>query len=321
MFTKKTTFGKLPAIFLLTLLTDLRPSMKKIFFLTFLLLTFFSFAAQAKIYSTNTLKDVETKALELGQKYGTKNVLVVFDIDNTIMTMPQDLGSDQWFSWLYDDCIKAQNLGDHCITEDMGELLDIQGQIFGLSNMLPTEYLTTSVVTNLQAKGHNVILLTSRGPEFRSVTERSLRQNNMSFKKSAIGTGTPGTYLPYDVSKAAQYGLTPEDIAKAGLKGTGRPVSYMDGVYMTAGQHKGAMLKVLLHKAKRDFKAIVFADDHSKHTTRMQDIFGSSKLELAAFRYGAIDESVRSFHQSEERKQKATDDWTKLRNVIQSVLQ
>ena len=280
----------------------------------------FSFAAHAKIYSTNTLKDVEAKALELGKKLGTKNVLVVFDIDNTIMTMPQDIGSDQWFSWLYDECIKGQNPGDHCITNDMGELLDIQGQIFGLSNMFPTEKATVSVVKNLQAKGHNVILLTSRGPEFRSVTERSLQQNNMSFIKSAIGKGSPGTYVPFDVRNASQYGLSRKDIEKAGLKGIGRPVSYMNGVYMTAGQNKGAMLKVLLHKTKSKFKAIVFADDHSKHTKRMQEIFGNSKLELAAFRYGAIDENVRTFLQSEKRKQTATADWNKLKNVIQSVL-
>ena len=279
-----------------------------------------SFSVQAKIYSTNTLKDVETKALELGKKLGAKNVLVVFDIDNTIMTMPQDLGSDQWFSWIYDDCIKGLNPGDHCIVKDMDELLDIQGQIFSLSNMLPTEHLTPSVIKNLQKQGHHVILLTSRGPEFRSVSERALHQNNMSFKESAIGDGRSGNYLPYDVSKASLYGLSNYDITTAKLKGTGRPVSYMNGVYMTAGQHKGAMLKLLLNQTKSRFKAIVFADDHSKHTTGMEAIFAKSKIELAAFRYGAIDENVKSFQQSKERKEAATAGLKKLRNVIRSVL-
>lgn len=293
--------------------------MKKFILLTLLLSFMLSFNLNAKIYSTKTLKDVESKALELGKKLGVKNVLVVFDIDNTIMTMPQDLGSDQWFSWLYDDCIKQKNVGGHCLTKDMGELLDIQGQIFSLSNMLPTEHITTSVVKNLQKKGHSVILLTSRGPEFRSVTQRSLRQNDMWFESSAIGEGSPGTYYPYDVKKASKYGLTQEDISKANLKEKGRPVSYMNGIYMTAGQHKGAMLKLLLHKTKKQFKAIVFADDHSKHTTRMEDIFGKTKI-LAAYRYGAIDENVKAFNESQERKEKATQDWNKLRTAIQKVL-
>ena len=33
------------------------------------------------------------------KKYGTRNVLLVVDLDNTLLAMNQDLGSDQWFTW------------------------------------------------------------------------------------------------------------------------------------------------------------------------------------------------------------------------------
>lgn len=43
--------------------------------------------------------DVYNKSTELKMKYGAKDVLIVFDIDNTLLKARQPLGSDQWFEW------------------------------------------------------------------------------------------------------------------------------------------------------------------------------------------------------------------------------
>jgi hypothetical protein len=73
-----------------------------------------------------------------------------------------------------------------------------------------------------------------------------------------------------------------------------RPVSYMNGVFMTAGLNKGIMLKTLLYKTKSKFKAIIFADDHIKHTKRMQQILGDD-VDLTTYRYSKIDPQVEAF--------------------------
>jgi hypothetical protein len=44
-------------------------------------------------------KAVQSKIIELGKTYGPKNVLLVFDLDNTLLTANQPLGSDPWYNW------------------------------------------------------------------------------------------------------------------------------------------------------------------------------------------------------------------------------
>lgn len=273
--------------------------MKSVLFLAILLLTSISFASEA--LKTNSIKEVEKKVFEKVKKYGKRNVLVVFDIDNTLLKMPQALGSDQWFGWQYDNCIKkTKELKDFCVARNMGELLDIQGQLFALSNMLPSENVTAQVIKNIQSKGIKLICLTSRGPNFRNATERSFKQNGMNFIKSAIGpsNGFAGTYIP---------------------KGGKRSVSYQNGIYMTSGQNKGHMLKALLKKTKAKFKAIVFTDDHQKHSDRMQAVVGKMRnMDLTTYRYGAVDSEVNAFKASDKSDVKSA--WNDLREASNKAL-
>ena len=71
---------------------------------------------------------------------------------------------------------------------------------------------------------------------------------------------------------------------------------------MTSGMNKGIMLKAILHKTKTNFKAIVFADDHLKHSKRMQAVMGSKKgIELVTYRYSQIDPMVNAFKASDKK--------------------
>lgn len=125
--------------------------------------------------------------------------------------------------------------------------------------------------------------------------------------------GYPSTYIPYTLKNPKAYGLTDRDIKKMGNK-KARPVSYMNGVFMTAGLNKGIMLKTLLHKTNKKFKAIIFADDHKKHTTRMQAIMGGLKgVDLSTFRYSKIDPQVEAFHKGD--KKEAIAAWKDLRKA------
>lgn len=264
---------------------------------------------------TNSFKTIEKKVLEKGKKYGVKNVLAVFDIDNTVLTMPQNFGSDQWFGWQSKNCIGKKNSPVYCVTNSFGQLLDIQGQIFAITNMRPTDKGTLSVIKNLQTKGYKVILLTSRGPSFRNATERVLKKNGLNFIQSAIGPkkGYAGTYTPYTLKEYKKSGLTKADLNKMGNK-KARPVSYMNGIFMTSGLNKGIMLKTLLNKTRSIFKAIIFSDDHLKHTKRMQAIMGALKgIDLTTFRYSKIDPVVKAFKKSD--KSKSIKAWKKMKKM------
>lgn len=286
--------------------------------MTFFLLFITSLYAGTAL-ETSSFQSIEEKVAELSRKYGAQDVLVVFDIDNTILTMPQDLGSDQWFNWQYELCIGPQKADANCVARSMDELLDIQGQLFAISNMVPTEPVTAEVIKRIQAKGHKVILLTSRGYEFRAATERALGFNNMNFGVSAIGPKETcaSPYLPYDIAKPGKNGLTKSDVDIAKLKAA-KPVTYYNGLYMTAGQHKGVMLKTLLNKFNSKFKAIIFSDDHERHTTRMQDIFGAGPTEMITFRYAKMDDRVQNFVRGD--KSKVISAWKTLKEATQKAL-
>ena len=54
---------------------------------------------QAMDKETSDLANVTADTLNLIERTDKKNILVVFDIDNTLMAMEQGLGSDQWYDW------------------------------------------------------------------------------------------------------------------------------------------------------------------------------------------------------------------------------
>lgn len=253
--------------------------------------------------STDSVEQIEKMAYKLGKKFGIAHTLVVFDIDNTILKMPQFLGSDMWWGWQEKNCLGKKKILIGCASNTFKGLLKVQGEIFALSSMIPTEKQTSSAIKRLQSKGFKVILLTSRGPSFRDATEDDLKQNKMHFIQSAIGPkkGFAGTYTPYRLKSYKSFGLSKADLLAMDNQSP-RPVSYQNGIFMTSGLNKGAMLKTLLYKTKTKFKSIVFVDDHIKHTDRMHQIIGKVKgIELVTFRYSKADSDVGAFAKSDKK--------------------
>jgi hypothetical protein len=240
------------------------------FVLLFLLLISSSWAHE--YLETKTHVDVYNKATELKAKYGAKDVLIVFDIDNTLLKAKQSLGSDQWFEWQAEAIKQASSDASF---KSFDELLKAQADFFQLGSMALTEQVLPQLVVDLKNAGHKIILLTSRAPDIRSVTERELERNKLWFGDSAIMTGIPNQYI------------------EAPFK---NKVSFMNGIFMTAGHHKGEALAYLLKKSGRNYKAIIFADDHERHTRRVYDTFSNSvTTEVVTFRYSKEDETVAAF--------------------------
>lgn len=221
---------------------------------------------------TKTHIDLYNKSNELKLKYGAKNVLIVFDIDNTLLKARQPLGSDQWFEWEADAIKQASSSANFKTFE---QLLKVQADLFQLSSMSLTENFIPQMVQSLKKNGHSIILLTSRSPDLRSVTERELEKNNLWFSDSSIMGGVPHSFIESPFKNK---------------------VSFMNGIFMTSGHHKGEALAYLLTKARKQFKAIIFADDHERHTRRVYETFSnSSNIEIVTFRYGQEDEAVAAF--------------------------
>ncbi len=237
---------------------------------------------------TDDARVAHAEALALADREGADDVLVVVDIDDTLLTMDQDLGSKAWFAWQRE--LLHRDPASHALAaRDFGGLLAAQDLFYTLSRMHPTQPDLPAMVEDLQNRGVRLIALTSRGHDLRDATRRELLRNGYDLGRNAIAP-RPGfvandPYLPYQRGNLAASGLTAEAAARFGL-GSPRPVSYRNGIYLTAGQHKGAMLRNLLARTGHDFRAIVFLDDSEEKVRDMIDAFPpASGPELRALVY------------------------------------
>jgi hypothetical protein len=249
--------------------------------------------AQNILAETDDLALVADVALQQAERYGTDQVLVVFDIDNTLLAMEQGLGSDQWYDWQ-----KELQEEDPCSDMLVSNRLAVQGALYFASAMRPTQPDAAEQVQRLQDAGLTVIALTSRGADFRLQTFRELRRNGISFWPGALEPqrGYPESFIP---------------------EGSPRPALYEDGVFLTAGQHKGDMLKALLDKTGSDYPTVVvMADDKKRNLRAVMETFVGSGTSVHAWRYSREDAAVAALDHSAARAQ-----WDALRPALQQIQQ
>jgi hypothetical protein len=240
---------------------------------------------------TDDLAEVADEALQLADVFGVDRVLVVFDIDNTLLAMEQDLGSDQWYYWQR-DLASAEPCSDRLV----GDRLLVQGALFHASAMRQTQADAALQLRRLQQAGLKVIALTSRGPEYRLQTFRELRRNGMSFWPSAL---------------PPQAGFTEPFIPEGGS----RFARYEDGVFLTAGQHKGAMLDALLKRTGTPLPAaIVMVDDKAGNIDAIRETFEGSEAVVRTWRYTREDDNVAAFDAAEAAAQ-----WQALRPALMTI--
>ncbi len=272
-----------------------------------------------------SLVTAESKVQEWAKLFGKEQVLLVLDIDNTLLTSNQDLGGDTWWN-LQDELLKKKHEGKLTPVESrylagnsLEELLEIAGMLFHLGHMHSPEETSPALVKRIQEQGIATLALTSRGPEFSNITFREMSRNLYDFKSSAIGPmgGYPSTFLPYEIEKPQESGIKAEELTAWGLK-KARPVKYENGIYFTSGQHKGAMLRALLAKVGRNFKGIVFADDGKKNTDRMVQGFEKVEgVELLAIRYSKVDPIVERIRN--ESKDRMRSQLVRMKKLIEEL--
>jgi len=223
---------------------------------------------------------VEQAALDLGAKFGTDKVLLVFDMDNTLLRMNQDFGSDEWYTW------QRGLAGDD--QAKIKVLTEVQGILFDLSSMRPPEPgVQPRVVAALQVRGFAAIVLTGRSPLYRSATERELERNGYDFGKTAVGSGEGfgGSFLPYDPANPEGAGfILPCDRERMPLPAP-QKVSYQNGVMMTSGQDKGLMLRALLNRTGRHFAAVLFVDDSERNLKAVMQAFSCTAVDVIPVLY------------------------------------
>jgi hypothetical protein len=250
---------------------------------------------RAEILETPTIKSCLTSAHTVTAGLLPQQVIYVFDIDNTLLSLNQNLGSVQWFRW--QQALIKDNIEKDRVANTVDELLTLQGLLYHLSKTHTPETSTASEVSALQHDGHPVLYHTSRNPDVRNITERDLLTQGLLPMTYTIGPkdGYPGNFL---------FPKAPENQ---------RAVSFQNGVYMSAGQDKGIWLKLFFEKTSTTVKHLIFIDDELKNLQNVERAFDGI-IPMTLCRYGQVDDVVREFNQSDKAREIKL--WNEFLNVI-----
>jgi len=227
--------------------------------------------------NTSDIADIRNRIVTLQKRYTANQILVVFDLDDTLLTAPQFVGSDTWYQW---QSGKIKTTKGRLIPgyQKVPCLLDMQGWMYSFSPMKYTDSRVKPLVEYIQGQKIASFVLTARGNEFRGATERVLKQNLLSFKATALGKKSDGKVpLALYVDKDGKRSAT---------------VSYLNGIMMVAGLHKGKMLANILRKYGQQKKVIVFVDDNLKNVNNVMSEFANRPERMFVFHYTKVSKPI-----------------------------
>ncbi|MCP5058225.1 MAG: DUF2608 domain-containing protein [bacterium] len=205
--------------------------------------------------------DVEATIDEIASRVPPDRILVVADIDRTVLRPVRFAGSDEWYDWqgkLPENDVRAE-----CLFTSLGLLLE-------LSRMAPTEEVVDDVLQRLRSTGIQVLFLTARNPGYRWATERELERLGL-LDASDPREGLPGAGWPWVRT----------------VPGLARPISVANSVAMVAGQNKGVALRWILEELGMAPEALVMVDNKPSNNDTVASAFSGADAELWLFDYVA----------------------------------
>lgn len=275
----------------------------------------------SSVHRTSDLSDIVKKAMDSGNP---SKVLVVFDLDDTLLTMTQDLGGVAWFDWqdqILDGAYPMQQASMQ-VADNFGELLRIQGILYETNDMVTAQDNTKALVDQLQQRGISTYVLTARGPEFLSATQRVLKETGMDFKSAPECEGLLCNKRGM-IPKAHVKATVEQMIKDVDSEKFNRRVNIEHGVMMVSGLNKGVMLRLLLkHLPNHIFDTVIFADDSLKNVVNVSHHADKISKNTHVYHYVKLEDKVNGFfkrgkdHTSNNR-QKATDEaWKAMRKSV-----
>ncbi|AUX68914.1 hypothetical protein CHX26_04745 [Porphyrobacter sp. HT-58-2] len=227
--------------------------------------------SSAKVIAIDSMASAIDDALQTASRVGPDRVLVVFDVDSTLLYDP--LGGPQL---------------DDMKDSEPEKFRSVERALMYLKSLAPTEPDLAGELARLDAAGIATYALTARGEDMRDMTLRELARAGIAFPR-APECGPPlcvkrGVLPPDAVLAAAKEVLGEQELVRLGF-GKGRPVGVSDGVMNAAGLHKGVMLRVLLASLGRDFDAVIFVDDARKNVDHVTDAAAAMPQQISVFHY------------------------------------
>ncbi len=192
--------------------------------------------------------------------YVTEDSLVVFDVDETLLTTKQSVGGDPWFS----DSLKIYQEGGFSYEEALAKTLPDYMKLQNMTQVKAVESLTPPLVHKLQNSGVKVIGLTERNLELAYTTLRQLRSIEIDLDRNPVKIK--------DLNLSSHF-----------------PVKYIEGIVFVQRNHKGEVLFNMVKLSDSPLKKVIFIDDKMKYIKQVEEVCEAHNIEYVGFRYGAND--------------------------------
>jgi hypothetical protein len=224
----------------------------------FFILFVFSFL-QAEIYEIAHFEEI--------YKHLQPDTLIVYDIDDTLIVMNQELGSDHWFYHRFQRHQREGLTNQDALEKALNEWESVQH----LSGCKPVEPINPEVVAYTQ-KHFTVIGLTTRGLGLATRTCQLLQESG------------------YDLS------LNPLTQEELHFMQQNEGILFRKGVLFTAGKHKGECLEKLLKATGTTPKRVLFINDKRSHLLPVEEFCVRAGIPFTGLRYGFVDERRNTFN-------------------------
>lgn len=240
--------------------------------------------------NVQSLSIMEAAANNYAKRHNS-NILVVFDIDDTLLESTNFFGGDTWFNWQRGTTVKHTSGHDVTIAaaDEISCKFEKLGVFYELGRFKATETDAADLVVRLQSKFASMAL-TSRSPAYRSGTERELKRAGIDFSNFHL-LPSPQT-MSYNFNDGQHT----------------RRVSYENGIVMSTGLNKGRVLQDILKKTKKRYSAIFFIDDGISNVRNMEAAWQNEKTTVDIFHYVGVEKIISDANMQKSRDASAALD-------------
>ncbi|MGE3105931.1 MAG: DUF2608 domain-containing protein [Lysobacterales bacterium] len=203
------------------------------------------------------------------------SLLLVLDIDDTLLTSDTFFGSDRWYEWQTSKDIDPKDKV-RCLF-DVIALNYEAGTQHAVEGDAGSAFISKLKVPKL--------LLTSRSAHARGGTERELLHAKYELPINLMPSNHGSSWINVRSGKPA-------------------PISYANGIQMVTGRDKGQSLLDLLTFLKLHYDNIVLVDDGEANITSLRQALPAAGINYYGFHYKGVDKSF-----DEDDKDQARAAW------------
>jgi hypothetical protein len=195
-----------------------------------------------QITNIHVISELEIIVKNLGKG---KRILIVFDLDDTLIKPCQTVGSDTWFA-------------NQIKTNSMKQVVNDLFYIYCLIRYKQVEPMTNQIIQNIRSiEGVDSLCMTSRNKRLYSHTLKHLEDSGLGFliEQNILKTRSSTIHIPNPVMETV--------------------VTYIDNLVLCSGNNKGVVLHHLLKETEQfndtHYTDIIVVDDSMKNITDMMN--------------------------------------------------